>query len=219
MRKISGAAACLLLFLTACRGDVYQKIRLELPAYSPVNLENYQEVIITDFLVTGKPEGLDLNREIQEYFRLELEIKFKGKVSVRPFPVESEEAFQSADYWKPLAAGSGSRLIMTGKAQLSEEIRKAILSRPARRIDDAPRSPSRDIEERRVFTLELNLYLIKAETGETLLQKEFKEVKTYVNLRQRADFAFHDLAQRVRTRLFRPILGEERNQDRYLLLR
>ncbi len=218
MKKIHSGLASLVLLLSACIGNVYQKIKLELPPYSPLKLEEYQEIVITDFLVTKEPAGLDLNKEIQAYFRLEMEKKFKGKVIQEPLPLKSEEVFQSPDTWKPLVSASASRLIMTGKAALNEETRKAILSRPVKKIEETLSSP-RGIEERRVYTLELTVYLLKPETGEAVLQRDFKESATYTNLQQRADFAFHDLAQRVRVKFFRPLLGEARLQERYLLLK
>ncbi len=219
MIKNCSALVWLFFLLAACSGDTYRKIRLDLPPFSPVRLADYDEILITDFLVTKAPEGLDLNKEVAQYFKLELEKKFRGNVFHLPFPIDRDEAFQDAATWKPLASASGSRLVMTGKAALSQETRKAILSRPVRRTEEETLSPAKKIEERRVFTLELSVYLIRPDTGEVLLHRDFKETITYTNLQQRADFAFHDLAQRVRVQFFRPLLGEERLQERYLLLR
>ncbi|MGQ9672090.1 MAG: hypothetical protein ACUVV5_03025 [Candidatus Aminicenantales bacterium] len=219
MTKVHSFLVGLLFLFTACGGDVYRKVRLELPAYSPVKLADYQEILITDFLVTKEPEGLNLNREIQEYFKLELEKKFRGHVFLQPFPVEGKDAFGNPEIWKPLAQPNRSRLILTGVAGFIQETRKAILSRPSRRPEEENLTPSKNVEERRVFTLELTLYLLNPETGQPLLQRDFKETMTYAHLQQRPDFAFHDLAQRVRVKLFRPILGEERTEERYLLLK
>jgi len=219
MRKNSWAVACLVLFLAACRSDAYRKLRVELPAYSPVKLEDFLEVVITPFLVADQPQGIDLNKEIADYLKPELERKFKGRVTLRQVPLESEEAFKQPEYWRSLAAGSSKPLVVTGRVTLNQETRKAILTRPVRSLEEEPLSPQRSLDERRIFTMEISLYLIKAETGETLLQRDFKETKSYTNPNQRTDFAFYDLIQRVKAKLFRLILGEERIQDRYLLTR
>ncbi len=213
------AAACLVFFLAACRSDVYRKLKVELPAYSPVKLEDFLEVVITPFLVADQPQGIDLNKEIADYLKPELERKFKGRVTLRQVPLESEETFKKPEYWQSLAASSNSLLVITGRATLTQETRKAILARPVRSLEQEPLSPQRSLDERRIFTLEVSLYLIKAETGETLLQRDFKETKSYTNPNQRTDFAFYDLIQRVKAKLFRLILGEERIQNRYLLTR
>lgn len=219
MRKNRLTVACLVLFLAACRSDAYRKLRIELPAFSPVKLEDFLEVVITPFLVTDQPQGIDLNKEIADYLKPELERKFKGRVTLRQVPLESEEAFKKQEYWQSLAAGLSKPLVITGRAALNQETRKAILSRPVRSLEQEPLSPQRSLDERRIFTLEVSLYLIKAETGETLLQRDFKETKSYTDPNQRTDFAFYDLIQRVKAKLFRLILGEERIQNRYLLAR
>lgn len=219
MRKNSWAIACLLLFLVACRSNAYRKLKVELPAYSPIRLEDFLEVVITPFLVADQPKGIDLNKEIADYLKPELERKFKGRVTLRQVPLESEEAFKKPEYWQSLAVGSSKSLVVAGRATLNQETRKAILSRPVRSLEEEPLSPQKSLDERRIFTLEVSLYLIRAETGETLLQRDFKETKSYTNPNQRIDFAFYDLIQRVKAKLFRLILGEERIQNRYLLTR
>jgi hypothetical protein len=219
MRKNSWAVACLFLFLAACSSNAYRKLRLELPAFSPVKLDDFLEVVITPFLVADQPPGIDLNKEIADYLKPELQRKFKGRVTLRQVPLEGEDAFKKPEYWQSLAAGSSKSLVVTGRATLNQETRKAILSRPVRSLEEESLSPQRGLDERRIFTLEVSLYLIKAETGETLLQRDFKETKSYTNPNQRTDFAFYDLIQRVKAKLFRLILGEERIQDRYLLTR
>jgi hypothetical protein len=219
MKKNSWAVACLVLFLAACRSDAFRKLKVELPAYSPVKLEDFLEVVITPFLVTDQPQGIDLNKEIADYLKPELEKKFKGGVIFLQAPLESEEVFKKPEYWQSLAGGLSKPLVITGRATLNQETRKAILSRPVRSLEEQPLTPQKSLEERRIFTLEVSLYLIKAKTGETLLQRDFKETKSYTNLNQRSDFAFFDLIQRVKAKLFRLILGEERVQNRYLLTR
>jgi hypothetical protein len=52
-----------------------------------------------------------------------------------------------------------------------------------------------------------------------LLYRDFKETKTYAQPSQRTDFAFYDLAIRIKDKLFRRILEEGRIQERYLLLK
>lgn len=219
MRKNNFVLFWLLLFLISCAGrDAYRKIKVEIPSYSPLNLEQFNEVAVTNFIVTKEPAGIDLNKEISDYFKQEFEKKFQGKVSSRRIPLESEDLFKKPEFWKSLIADSGSILWVTGKAQLARETRKAILSKPKSPQDDTL-SSQKTIAERNVFSFDISLYLIKAETGEILWQRDFKETKTYANPKQRPDFAFHDLIHRVKTKLFRPILSEERTQDRYLLMK
>lgn len=219
MRKNSPTLLCLLVLLAACRGgDTYRKIRVELPAYSPLHPEQFEQAIFSGFLVAKEPDGLDLNKEIAEYFGPDFEKKLHFRVTVQRVALESEELFRKPDFWRSLAQGSGRVLYVTGKAELTRETRKAILGRAKTDAED-PLAQQRGIAERTLFSLSLHLYLIRGDSGEVVLDRDFKETKAYTNPKQRADFAFYDLAQRVRAKLFRPILSEERMQERYLLLK
>jgi len=219
MRKNRPVLLSLLAILAACGGgDIYRKIRVEIPAYSSLHPDEFEQVVFSGFLVAKEPEGLDLNKEISEYFGPEFEKKLHFRVAVQRVALESEEVFRKPDFWRSLAPGPGRILYVTGKAEFARETRKAILGRTKTDAKD-PLAQQRGIVERTLFTLNLHLILIRGDSGEVVLDRDFKESKAYTNLKQRADFAFYDLAQRVKIKLFRPILSEERMQERYLLLK
>ena len=219
MRKNRPGLLCLLALLAACRGgDAYRKIRVELPAYSPLKLEQFEEAVFIGFLVAKEPEGFDLDKALAEYFGPEFENKLHFRVTRQRVALENEEVFRKPDFWRSLAPGRGRVLYVTGKADLAREARKAILGKPKPDPED-PLAQQRGIAERTLFSFNLHLYLIRSDSGEIVLDRDFKETKAYTNPKQRSDFAFYDLAQRVKTKLFRPILSEERMQERYLLLK
>lgn len=204
----------LLLFLTSCSSNAPRKLRLELPAYSFLHREDYLGVVLTGFLVAASPEDFDLNREIVSFFIPEFERALSLPVTTQSIPIDGETSFQRPDFWQALAPQSSRRLYVTGKAALTRQVRKSVLGEVP---GEDPFSPERKIVERTLFSLSLRLLLIRGESGEILLDRDFKEARTYVNPNQRTDFAFHDLAMRIRTKLFRPISGVERIQARYLL--
>ncbi len=219
MRKNSLALLLSALLLAGCSGTVnYQKLRIEIPTYSSLDLDDFQEVAVTTFLVPKETAGVDLNKEVTEYFITELARKFKGKVMVRSIALDNEAVFKQPEFWKALSAGQSGLLFLTGKADLEKETRKSVLTRPGN-PREAEFSPQRAIAERTVFTLDATIYLIRADSGEIVLSKDFKETRAYTNPKQRADFAFSDLVQRIKQKLFRPILSEERLEERYLLLK
>jgi hypothetical protein len=219
MRKSSRRLLWLLALLAACgRGDLYRKMKLEIPAYSPLRTEEFEHVVLSGFLVIKEPEGFDLEKEIVEYLGPEFEKRMGFRVTTQPIALESEELFRKPDFWKSLSGQPGRPLYVTGKAEFTKEIRKTVLGRPKPSEDDTqPRQGG--IAERTVFSLNLHVYLIRGDSGEVLLDRDFKETKAYDSPNQRADFAFYELVQRAKTKLFRPILSEERLQDRYLLLK
>jgi hypothetical protein len=219
MRKNSRTLLILLALLAACRtGDTYRKIRVELPVYSPLRPEEFDQVIFSGFLIGQSPEGVDLNKELIEYLSPEFEKRLNFRVFVQPVALLSDEVFRQADFWRSLASGPGRSLYITGTAELTRETRKSILGRPRPDPDD-PLAKQDAVAERALFALSVHLYLIRGDSGEILLEREFRETKAYPNIKQRADFAFYDLAQRIKGKLSRPLLSEERLQDRYLLLK
>ena len=200
--------------MTSCSVDTPRKFRLELPAYSLLNQEEYLGVVLTGFVVTASPQDFDLNRELASFFIPQFEQALSLPVIVQSIPIEGEPSLQRPDFWKALAPKSSRRLYVTGKAAFTRQVRKSILGEVP---GEDPFSPERKIVERTLFSLSLHLLLIRGESGEVLLDRDFKEARTYVNPNQRTDFAFHDLATRIKTKLFRPISGEGRIQERYLL--
>ena len=193
-------------------------MKLEIPNYSPVKLDQFKEIIITNFLQEQEMEGFNLNQELLDYFSYELSLQFKGKIASKNISLEKEGPFKIQDFWKNLAPDSKEALFFTGKAQFSQETRKALLERERTRLEDSF-SSDKTLAERKVFTLVLNVYLIKSETGEIIYEKEFKETKNYQNPKQAINFAFYDLMQNIKLKFLRNIQGAGGIQERYLISR
>jgi hypothetical protein len=220
MRKNSSVLLLALSLFAACgAGGESRKIRVELPSYSPLHLEQFEEAVFSGFIV-GKETapGLDLNKEIWDYFGAEFERKLHFRVSSAPVLLENEDLFVKPDFWRSLAPGSGRVLFVTGTAELARETRKTILEAAKAERDDRY-TRQKEVAERAVFSLSLHLFLIRGDNGEIILDRDFKETKAYSSTKQRADFAFFELAQRIRAKLFRPLLSEEKLQERYLLFK
>lgn len=219
MKKNRALFLFLLSTLAACGGGyTYRKMRIELPVYSPLHREEFEQAAFGGFLITKEPEGFDLNKEIIEFLSPEFERKLHFQVIVQPVALASEEIFRKPDFWASLAPGSGRLLFITGKAELTREIRKSVLGRPRAKANDLT-AEEKGIVERILYTLSLHLYLIRGDSGEIVLERDFKETKVYTNPKQRSDFAFYDLALRIKAKLFSLIMSEERVQERHLLLK
>ncbi|MCX7973072.1 MAG: hypothetical protein N3B16_01035 [Candidatus Aminicenantes bacterium] len=250
-----------LLFFTGCATEMHQKIKLDLPAYSPIKIEEYKELIFVPFFImtestrpssaseqnpvklelekekseTKAEQGpsreeqkktispIEVQREIMKYFVSEFSRRFKGEIRQETQALTSPEALRSPEYWISLVNNAQASLIFTGQANFKAEIRKAILYRSSpSRADQSEEDlfgPEKKLEARHVFTLDLQLALIKAATGEIVLERSFKETKMTPDLNYPAHFALYELMQRVKLILFRQIFGEERPQERYLLIK
>jgi len=205
-----------LLFLLSCGTGEHVRLRIEMPRKAPINLEDFEEISITNFLVKEEVKDFDLNKELTKYFTTELEQKTQKKITSTEVALQSEDVFQDKTFWQKISPEKKGALLFTGSMEYTEEVRKSIKSAKKRRFAEPFPEESR-IEERRFYSLSLHLYLIDTQSGEVLYKRTFKESKSYKNPNQTAYFAFYDMMLIVRDKLFRQILGEEQIQERYLI--
>jgi len=216
MRKIKIVLVLTILFSFCCASSDYWKLRIEVPGKTSFNLDQYNEVVITNFLIKEETKHFNLNQELVDYFSFEVGQNFKGKVSIKEITFE-EEPFKNEAFWKNLLPDRKDAILFTGGVQYTEEIRKAILQKQKERFEDPFVSKKRSLAERRFYTLNLDLYMIDAKTGKALYKRNFKESKGFENPKQTAPFAFFELIQRVKAKFFRNILGAASIQERYLI--
>ncbi len=217
MKKIKIVLVLSLLFSFSCASNDYWKLKIEVPGRAVFNLDQFSEIVITNFLIEEETKDLDLNQELVDYFSFEIGQNFKGTVSSKKIAFEKEEPFKNEAFWKNLLPDRKEAILFTGGVQYTEEIRKAILQKQKARFEDPFVSKKRSLAERRFYTLNLDLYIIDAKTGKALYKRNFKESKGFENPKQTAPFAFFELIQRVKAKFFRNILGEANIQERYLI--
>lgn len=199
--------------------DPYRSVRIELPGVTPFNLEDYREILVVPFKEEAPPPaGFALAKETTGYLVEEIERDFKGRVVTLEATEAGPPAPDDQTAWKEKGAAHPQALFLTGTVRLSSEVRKAI-NENGREIDGPFKQTGSGLSERRLYTLDLSLGFIDAATGRSLFRQEYKESKTYVGTKQPAEFAFFELAQRARLKFLRTILGAERLQERFLLIR
>jgi hypothetical protein len=216
MKKIKIALVLTILFSFSCSSNEYWKLRIDVPRKIAFDLDQYNEVVITNFLIKEETKGFNLNQELVDYFSFEISQNTKGKVSIKEIIFE-EEPFKNEAFWKNLLPDREKAILFTGDVQYTEEIRKAILQKQDDRFEDPFVTKKRSLAERRFYTLNLDLYIIEAKTGKVLYKRNFKESKGFEIPKQTAPFAFFELIQRVKEKFFRIILGDTSIQERYLI--
>jgi hypothetical protein len=205
-----------LLFFLSCGSGEHFNLRIELPRKPPIPLENYDAFIVTNFMINGDDQDFDMNKELTDFFSAEFEQELEKKITSEEISFQDEDVFQDQEFWQTLYPEQRGILLFTGKLEYTQEIRKAIKSLQKRQFETPFPKESR-IDARKFYSLDLQLYIIAAQTGEVLYERNFKESKTYKNPNQTAHFAFIDIIQSVRDKLFRQLLGEEQIQQRYLI--
>jgi len=216
MRKYKTVLVLALFFFLSCASEPYYKLRVDLPTKTIFNLSQFNEIVITNFLVKKETKDVNLSQEIANYLSFELGQAFKGKVLTEEVPLKEEALFKDEDFWKNLYPERKNSILLTGSAQYTEEVRKAILETKRDRFE-TPFAPEKVLSERKFYILNLDLYFIDTESGKALYKRTFNESKGYDNPRETAYFAFFDLIQGVKGKLFPNIIGDRKIQERYLI--
>ena len=206
----------LLSVMGACRTTSDTRVRIAMPLFTKIKLSDYNKVIITDFLQQNEIKDFNVNEELTKYFSTEIKQEAKTTVATENISIENEENFENSDFWKTLTPASAGTLYFSGTIEYTQETRKALIGKAKKQFEDPFPSP-RKLATRKFYTLDMNVYLIDARTGEPIFQRNFKESQSYTNPNQTGYFAFFDLMNRVKDKLFRQVLGGERIQERYLI--
>lgn len=216
MKKGRWLPVVLIVLSGACALESTRILRFAIPARPPLQIEAFDQLAILGFREAEPLKDFEAREELSEYLAYEFGIRLPDKVTQKDGPREKETDFDNADIWKD--AEAGKTLFLTGTVRFTEESRKA-LSLDEREIDGPFKSDATGFRERKLFTLTSTLVFIDAATGQVLFRRDFKETKAYENLRHPAFFAFHELAAQMRAKLFAALFGEERPQERTLILR
>ena len=218
--SVRALAAALILFAgAACSAVSTVTAKIDIPAVPAVTLDGVGEIAIADFLVETPSKEFEIGPSVTQYFRDSMKPEFKGRLSIVPVSWTNASQADDKNAWSRLLADPKGKLILTGRVQYAQDVRKALVAKDRRSIDDGPFAPEKPWSERKNFELKLDIYLIRAESGEMLLKRDFTESIIVENRKQPAEFAFYGLLQRVRLKLFRLLFGTVRNQERYLLSR
>lgn len=215
MKKNKAILILLLFIFVSCSSDNYFRVNVEVPGKAVFDINQFDEIIVTDFFIKKETEDFDLNQELVNYFATQMKQNFKAEVSSRRVSLSNEELFKDKAFWKNIQPDSQEAILFTGTVDYLEEVRKAIVKTKKKADDTFQRDSA--IEERRFYTLNLNFYMIDAQTGEVLYTKAFKETRGYKNPNQTAAFAFFDLADIVKAKFFSTVLGTVKIQQRYLI--
>jgi len=215
MKKNKSILILLLLFFVSCTSVNYFRVNVEVSRKALFDINQFKEIIVTDFFIKKEAESFDLNQELVNYFTTQMKQNLKPEISSRRISFPDEEIFKDKAFWKNILPDSQETAIFTGIVDYTQEIRKAVVQTKKKADETFQRDKA--IEERRFYTLNLNFYFIDAQTGEVLYTQTFRETQGYKNPKQTGAFAFYDLADMVKVKLFNNVLGTARIQQRYLI--
>ena len=202
----------------ACAPSSALPIRVYLPGVTGLPAASFREIVVANFRDDAPSPGFGLGRELREFLVKEMSRSFDGTVSRVSVPWENAISLDDPAFWRRAAEGREGTVILAGAASLVGQIRKA-LNRKALPIDGPFKIAGRAFLEYSHYALAVDAVVISGTTGEPLFRKSFREEKDYIDLEKPYEFAFSELADRVRTRLFPVLLGTLTAEERTLLRR
>lgn len=212
------ALAIILAAAAACLPTSPVPVKVEMPGVSAFPPGLFSEIIVTVFRDDAPSPDFALGRELRDYLAAELGRSFKGTVSRMDLSRDGKAAADDPAFWKQAVAGRERAVFLAGSAGLVGQTRKA-LEKKSLPVDGPFNVDRRGLIEQRRWTLSVDLSVVSAATGEALYKKTFREERDYVDLDKPAEFAFAELADRIRARLFPALFGAPTIEARTLLRR
>jgi len=207
----------LIFSMASCTTSSIVEIKTEFAETPKVNIEDFDEITIADFLSKKDKPDFDINKEVKEYFAQELKVKTNKKTNTINMAPKDEKSFNEKEFWAGGSEKEKKEIIITGSVEYKSEIRKALV-KEKRKFEDPFTYEDRFAQLKR-YSLVLDLYFIDSQTGGILYQKKITETKAYKNPNQTSYFAFYDLIYNVKEKVFRDVLDKKSPQRRYLILR
>jgi hypothetical protein len=208
----------ILLAADACFSPSPVPVKVEMPGVAVFPPGLFSEIIVTDFRDDVPSPEFAVGRELPSYLAAELDRSFKGTVSRVDPSRDGKAVADDPAFWKRTAAGRVQAIFLTGSVGLVGQTRKA-LEKNKLPLDGPFNVDRRGLIEQRHWTLSVDISVISAATGETLYQTTFREERDYIDLEKPAEFAFAELAARVRDHLFPVLFGAPTLEERTLLRR
>lgn len=211
--------AALLAGGAACRSLDPVLVRVDMPGLMPFPPGTITDIIVSDFRDEAPLPDFPIGPAFRTALEADLERAATGKLRITggsEFPTGARPDDPSA--WRAAGAGRApGTVFLAGSVRLAGEIRKALdRTVPA----DSPFDvPGRALIAKRIWILEADVRLISASSGESLFRRTFREDREYAELDKPAEFAFHELSERIRDDLLRFFLGLPTTEPRTLLRR
>jgi len=217
MRRNSALLTVIALGLAFCSGRAPVKVSVEIPGSAAIPRDTIQTLLLAGFYQEKPAQDFDVDAALVRYLLDEFKPKIKGTVEAAPVSWPGPQALSDKEFWKKIGAGRKATFL-TGKAEFVQETRKALLDSGARDFD-GPFKPRDPWTVRKFFSLQIEVVLIDARTGEPVFRRNFQETLNAENIKQTAEFAVFDLMGRIKIKLLRSLFGSERPLDRYLLIK
>ena len=189
MIKRTAALLLALAMPLAVSADVIE-VKLKLPVKPKLNITGDEKVAVAPFIIASKGEKkndraakVDVQQEFNRYLRKQLAKSTKlrlvdtGQTRLPGSDIKSLQA--ATDYWKDLGARTGADYIVTGIVDFDINDKSGYKTEEYTSPADGRTFYRQVLVESTGFVFDIDLAVINADTGEMVLEENFRDFKEF----------------------------------------
>lgn len=218
--------SALSLAVIAC-GSAVTEVQISSPLRPKYDAPGYKKIYIADFNVSGQQDvdrniRFNVNKEIRETLRSEF--KDRSGYQVEDLKVsydnqrKPEEILQDAQFWSALdLKDKEESIILTGAVDFSNHQKSGLVTQHVTNPQTGVQRDITNAHDQLQLVLDVNLYLIDANTGGKLFQEDFKEEQTYDDVTTVSLPLFYDVFERMAPKIVGILIPYRVSGSRLLL--
>ncbi len=223
---IRTASAVLLALALPLGADVIE-VKLKLPVKPKLAITGDERVAVAPFVIASKGEKrndraakVDVQQEFNRYLRKQLAKSTKLRlVDVPPtrLPGTDIKTLQSSvDYWKELGARTGADFIVTGIVDFDINDKSGYKTEEYTSPADGRTFYRQVLVESTGFVFDIDLAVINADTGEMVLEENFRDFKEFDQRNYDEILGLFENLRSLETQLVGIFVAQETSATRYV---
>jgi hypothetical protein len=216
----------LLVFSLPLAGDVIE-VKLKLPVKAKLSISGEEKVAVAPFVIASKGEKrndraakVDVQQEFNRYLRKQLAKSTKLRLVDVPqtrLPGTDMKTLQSAtDYWKDLGARTGADFIVTGIVDFDINDKSGYKTEEYTSPADGRTFYRQVLIESTGFVFDIDLAVINADTGEMVLEENFRDFKEFDQRNYDEILGLFENLRALETQLVGIFVAQETSATRYV---
>lgn len=194
----------LLIFSCSAKSS---EVQISSPLSPKYVAEGYKRIYISDFIISGKHVAdtdinINVNKEIKETLSSEFNDKSNYEIEYLDTEFDSarspEEILRDASFWTQQdIEDKKESFIISGSVEFSNLPKSSLVTQEVTNPRTGQRRSVTASRQQTQLILEIDFYLIDAESGEKLFQEVFKEEEVYDDVSNVSLPLFYDIFDRI----------------------
>ena len=225
IERISAVLLALALPLAASAGVI--EVKLKLPVKPKLAITGDEKVAVAPFVIASKGEKrndraakVDVQQEFNRYLKKQLAKSTKLRlvdVGQTRLPGTDIKTLQAAtDYWKEIGARTGADFIVTGIVDFDINDKSGYKTEEYTSPADGRTFYRQVLVESTGFVFDIDLAVIDADTGEMVLEENFRDFKEFDQRNYDEILGLFENLRALETQLVGIFVAQETSATRYV---